>query len=79
MGSIVRALVAAASLSSSGCNFGAPTQPPEDMAKRLPDASAPGDMAGMAPADLALAPSVLLVVLLRRFVVQGLAVGGVKG
>jgi multiple sugar transport system permease protein len=33
----------------------------------------------MAICVLALAPSVLLVVLLRRFVVQGLAVGGVKG
>jgi multiple sugar transport system permease protein len=33
----------------------------------------------MAICVLALTPSVLLVVLLRRFVVQGLAVGGVKG
>jgi multiple sugar transport system permease protein len=33
----------------------------------------------MAICVLALAPSVLLVVVLRRFVVQGLAVGGVKG
>jgi multiple sugar transport system permease protein len=33
----------------------------------------------MAICLLALAPSVLLVLLLRRFVVQGLAVGGVKG
>ena len=33
----------------------------------------------MAICLLALAPSVLLVLLLRKFVVQGLAVGGVKG
>ena len=33
----------------------------------------------MAICLLALAPSVLLVLLLRRFVVQGLSVGGVKG
>ena len=32
----------------------------------------------MAICLLALTPSVLLVVLLRRFVVQGLAIGGVK-
>jgi len=33
----------------------------------------------MAICLVALAPSVLLVLILRKFVVQGLAVGGVKG